>query len=459
MNRIWLIAPPGSPVVDEAHRRLSEHFGASHVQLGGGGDQWRSGDAVVLFFEAPPAAWADPQRREQLCRELADPSIEKALAADATLIPVLVDGARMPAADQLPPALAALSYKHALPVRSNVQLPRDLGRLVEDLEAQLRRVVGEAFALELWLLPLGIFATALGLAYSDAYFRDVGEWSFAYQTEEELRRASWQLAAAGPGLLGAGMLMITVGLWWRRARRAARQRAEYYRSGSGALPRPVCGLAWGCLIAGAAATGWSWPAAALACALGIWALWSLRGGKLGRSELTLIGLGLAGAAVGVAWTTERSRREAHVKEALAEYEAGRRELFAKRSDAAIERFSAATRHWPPYANAYLRLAQIHRDENRPVEALAAINEAIARYPRVEQGFFSPSVRNAQQAYELRAQLHDAADKADLAQQDRDAGSALTQSLNLFGGIFRFWEAPDRSTYLEDYWGEGIANKK
>lgn len=460
MQHILLIGPPGSLVIDEAQRRLSAHFGASRVKLGG--DQWRPGDAIVLFFEALPAVWADPVRRQEIWREIDHPWLSQALAAEATLIPVMVDGARMPTPEQLPPGLQPLSFKHALPMRSDVQLPRDVGRLIQDLEAQLQHVVGDAFPLEFWLVPLGVIAVLLGWAYADAYFHDVSEWSFAYQKVDAFRRAAWTLVGVGPALLGAGMLAVTGGLWWRHSRHADLQRAEFYRNGAGELPRPVRGLALGCLCAGAAAIGWSLPAASVAAVLGAAALWSSRSRNLSRGEWCAVALGLAGAALGTAWTVELWRREIRVQLALNQYEAGREEMVAKRPDAAIERWTAATELCPWYANSYYRLAQLHQREDRPIEALATLNKAIELYPTGVQTMFGPSMRIVGQAYDLRAKLHEAAGDADLAQRDGKASSELTPMFNFTGGLFRFWDDnpdADENKFWEDFWGVDAADEE
>jgi len=450
VNRIWVIAPPDSSVAAETARRLSEHFGAEQVYTGPVGDKWHPNDAIVLFIETPTAAWADQQLRQQAWANIAEPCLEQALAADALLIPLLVNGVLMPAATQLPPAVQALAYKHALPIRGDQRLPRDVGRLVEDLEAQIRRVVGAAFPLEYWLIPLGVLATALGATYSAIFFRDLSDWSFAYETIGQLRRGLWYLATLGPGLLGAGMLMLVGGLWWRVARRNAHQRAEYFRSGSGDLPSKVNHLAWGTLCAGAGAAGWGLPAALVAFGLGGWALWSTHASDR-RGDRMLLATGLIVAGAGAAWTLELVRRESHLRAALAEYEDGRQERVAGRTEAAADCLAAAMKLWPPYANSYFRLAQIHHGENRVDDAMSAVNDAIARYPTAEQGLFGPSVRLAAQALELRSQLYENAGQADAAQHDRDASRALSPWFNIFGGLFRFWEQSDPDALSDAAW--------
>lgn len=55
--------------------------------------------------------------------------IESALAAQAPLVPVLVNGARMPPPDQLPPSIQALRGRHGIAVRPDPDFRTDVGRL------------------------------------------------------------------------------------------------------------------------------------------------------------------------------------------------------------------------------------------------------------------------------------------------------------------------------------------
>jgi hypothetical protein len=56
-------------------------------------------------------------KRPQGAEDFVQHEIGAALRRDITIIPVLVGGGRMPIAEQLPPALAALSYRNAVEVR------------------------------------------------------------------------------------------------------------------------------------------------------------------------------------------------------------------------------------------------------------------------------------------------------------------------------------------------------
>jgi hypothetical protein len=80
-------------------------------------------------------------RDEEGNRRLDDPNdfprieIAAALQRDIPVIPILVDGARIPKADQLPKDLDALSRRNALDVR-NASFHGDINRLIQDLKRQ-----------------------------------------------------------------------------------------------------------------------------------------------------------------------------------------------------------------------------------------------------------------------------------------------------------------------------------
>ena len=61
--------------------------------------------------------------------------IESALARNIPVVPVLVGGAAMPAAEDLPPSLAALSFRNGLAVRPDPDFHRDMDRLIAGLGA------------------------------------------------------------------------------------------------------------------------------------------------------------------------------------------------------------------------------------------------------------------------------------------------------------------------------------
>jgi formylglycine-generating enzyme required for sulfatase activity len=63
--------------------------------------------------------------------------IESALKRRVPLIPVLVGGASVPPAHQLPASIQDLSYRHAIVIRPNPDFHRDMDRLIDYLRARL----------------------------------------------------------------------------------------------------------------------------------------------------------------------------------------------------------------------------------------------------------------------------------------------------------------------------------
>jgi hypothetical protein len=91
---------------------------------------------VVLAVIGPD--WITASDREGR-RRLLDPDdmvrieLETALHRDLRIVPVLVEGASMPGAQDLPPSLEPLSYRSALPVRPDPDFQPDILRLVAAL--------------------------------------------------------------------------------------------------------------------------------------------------------------------------------------------------------------------------------------------------------------------------------------------------------------------------------------
>jgi hypothetical protein len=64
--------------------------------------------------------------------------VELALQGNKIVIPVLVDGASIPKADDLPPTIRDLTYRNALPIRPDPDFQADIARLIKAIEATLR---------------------------------------------------------------------------------------------------------------------------------------------------------------------------------------------------------------------------------------------------------------------------------------------------------------------------------
>ena len=75
----------------------------------------------------------DNRRRLDDPRDWVVQEIEAALARDVTVIPVLVDGARMPTPTELPPALESLGFRQAISLRHE-SFATDIGILIAAIE-------------------------------------------------------------------------------------------------------------------------------------------------------------------------------------------------------------------------------------------------------------------------------------------------------------------------------------
>lgn len=96
-----------------------------------------SSDAILVIIGQK---WLSPKNRKRLH----DPDdflrieIETALVLpDKLLIPVLVNGAKMPLNDKLPQSLHSLTVKNASPVRDDPDFRRDMERLILQIKNQL----------------------------------------------------------------------------------------------------------------------------------------------------------------------------------------------------------------------------------------------------------------------------------------------------------------------------------
>lgn len=97
--------------------------------------------AVFLAVIGP--AWMGPKNWKRMSR-LEDPSdfvrmeVEWALTRGIPLIPVLVKGASIPPAQQLPQSIRSLPSRHGLEVRSGQDFHTDMNRLIAHLKKEIR---------------------------------------------------------------------------------------------------------------------------------------------------------------------------------------------------------------------------------------------------------------------------------------------------------------------------------
>ncbi len=90
---------------------------------------------VVIGVRWLAPAAADGGRRIDDPEDMVRIEIETALARGRRVVPLLVQGAAMPAEAQLPPSLSELAYKTALPVRPDPDFKPDMQKLIAALRA------------------------------------------------------------------------------------------------------------------------------------------------------------------------------------------------------------------------------------------------------------------------------------------------------------------------------------
>ena len=140
-----------SYLVGTIHERLAKVFGEKEVfrdiyNIAGGAD-WRAvlgreinSCKVMLVIIGPDWASledANGQKRlfdeEDVTRWEVQTGLERSQEGKATVIPVLVLGARVPKADELPDVLRPLLEKHGVPLRNFPDFDRDMEKLVRDI--------------------------------------------------------------------------------------------------------------------------------------------------------------------------------------------------------------------------------------------------------------------------------------------------------------------------------------
>jgi hypothetical protein len=90
---------------------------------------------VVIGMEWLNAVNREGRRRLDQGDDMVRIELETAFARNLRVVPVLVEGATIPAAADLPPSLQPLCYRTAMPVRPDPDFQMDFQRLVEALRA------------------------------------------------------------------------------------------------------------------------------------------------------------------------------------------------------------------------------------------------------------------------------------------------------------------------------------
>lgn len=129
------------------------------------------------------------------------------------VVPVLIDGARMPDENDLPSSIGQLARMNAVEVRSGADFDFTTQRLIEFLASkhELKRI-DRRFRWEVLLLILSIMAAYIGTVCSvmEPMLLQNGN---AHWTYAEASSSYWIWQLTGPFLLGAGPLGIAISRW------------------------------------------------------------------------------------------------------------------------------------------------------------------------------------------------------------------------------------------------------
>lgn len=174
---------------DDFIEMISTAVGSCDVLLALIGDQW-----LTITDEDGRRRLDDPDDFVRL-------EIEAALARNVRVIPILIDGARMPSAEELPPSLAKLVRRQALDL-SPSRFDFDTGRLINVLEETLADVQSRSST----KTPPRT-GGARGSPDRDPRATEGGPGAEAWRG-----RRAWGLAIMG-ALVGAFLLFIGVRIW------------------------------------------------------------------------------------------------------------------------------------------------------------------------------------------------------------------------------------------------------
>ncbi len=191
------------------HDRLAQAFGrrnifmdVDHIPAGVDFVGWLENQVAScdVFLTVIGPGWieardAEGRRRIDVSGDFVAVEIAAALARDIRVIPVLIDGAPMPRADELPEPLKPLARRNAVEVR-NSQFGRDADLLVTKIRDALKSSATTAMPSVPWAWVGATAASVLAIAYVGAYQLGVPVWAPWSQSPSPLQPTREQLEAA-----------------------------------------------------------------------------------------------------------------------------------------------------------------------------------------------------------------------------------------------------------------------
>jgi hypothetical protein len=144
---------------------------------------------------------AQGRRRLDLPDDPVKMEIAEALAQDKVVIPALVEGTAMPARDRLPPEIAALADRNALPI-SDSRFDFDVGRLISTIDKAIALRAAPHSGLWDWLSKRRTRRTLAFLAAGVAAVVGAAWTGYVYFAEKQKPPTS--TVSAGQGGIAAG---------------------------------------------------------------------------------------------------------------------------------------------------------------------------------------------------------------------------------------------------------------
>jgi len=411
---------------------------------------------AVVGSEWLTAATADGQRRlddpdDQLRIEL-----EAAFATGRRVIPILVHGASLPIAAELPPSLAPLAACAPVSVESGSGFPADFQVLLDRLHAAGVAPPDKAFPWQAVLLPLGGLLLLAGLVVclgrpSTSAFTYILQQVAPGTPLAELRQFADddpQRALPADGrafdregatLCGLGLLPLALGpmllVWGKRRCCLQKERLasdRFYAQGSGRLPTPKSGKSLASLALGLASLACGPLTAVPALVLGGLAWREILQHPSWIRGRSLIVFGALASVAGLAlfglWQLPLLDLRRWIQ-GMERAEASRLAGDLSAADAALSAALELATGYPEASRvALLRRAAVRQQQGRDDEALADAELAARAEDASAATTGLPErlaiVREAQRrAHGLRAAIFEAQGRAAEAARERDAASA------------------------------------
>jgi tetratricopeptide (TPR) repeat protein len=364
--------------------------------------------------------------------------LDAVLRGDALVLPLLLDGAVMPAHASIPEPYRKIAFRHALPIRCREELDRDVGRLIRDLEQHLQYSPAKIFAWDHWLVPIGMAGAIICSPYLVLWLWDAWFWNHGYTTAARYAEACGKLTNYGPKLLGTLLFLMSAGLAYRQHRRRVVARAEHFHTGTGAPPPAENHWLVAARIFTWCSIGWGWWAGGLAIVSLIGALAHSVRVHVPLPNWRSITLILAVSISASAWGLWRDALTDRLATALRENDSGRTALAAGQFAEAKNHFDSAIAAYPDLGRSYESLGLLYARQKQNEAAYREFSRAISHYPTGYRGLFGPKKDQIVATYRYRAQVAAELGQADAAAADENRARELTPLMDIFGGLFRFW---------------------